>query len=189
MADLLSIHTISLILSKFGDLSGLRPNLQKCEVFTSGISQNKKLLISDILGMPLGSLPIKYLGLPLTSRKLSATDCIPLLDKLKARINSWSASMLSYGGRLQLIKSVLVAIVRYWTASFFLPRKTLRDIERLLRSFLWGGPRKAKVKWSDLCVPKEAGGLDLPNLTQINNAYLMKLVCHIYENKETLWFK
>lgn len=60
--------------------------------------------------MPLGSLPIKYLGLPLMSRKLSSTDCTPLLEKLKARVNSWIASKLSYGGRLQLINSVLVTI-------------------------------------------------------------------------------
>lgn len=60
--------------------------------------------------MPLGSLPIKYLGLPLMSRKLFSTDCTPLLEKLKARVNSWTASKLSYGGRLQLINSVLVTI-------------------------------------------------------------------------------
>lgn len=70
-----------------------------------------------------------------------------------------------------MINSVLIATVRYWTAAFFLPRKVIREIERLLRAFLWGSPRKSKVKWFDVCKPKDAGGLGLPNLAHTNNAY------------------
>lgn len=38
-------------------------------------------------------------------------------------------------------------------------------------------------------MPKEEGGLGLPNLSQVNNAYLMKQFWHIFENKESLWVK
>lgn len=115
-------------------------------------SPSQKRAIAEILGMPLGLLPIKY---PLINKKLSFVDCLPFLDKLKARTDSWTSSKLSYGGRLQLINSVLIAMIRYWTSTYFLPRKVLREIERILRTFLWGGARKAKVKWKELCKPKK----------------------------------
>lgn len=89
--------------------------------------------------------------------RLSYIDCLPLLDKIKARISSWAVSKLSYGGRLHLINSVLLAMVRYWTAAFFLPRKVVKDIECLLRTFLWGSSHKAKIKWLDICKPKDGG--------------------------------
>lgn len=80
-------------------------------------------------------------------------------------------------------------MVRYWTTAFFLPRKVIKEIKSILRSFLWESPKKAKIKWIDLCRPKEAGGLGLPNLSQLNNAYLIKQVWSICEGKESLWIK
>lgn len=74
----------------------------------SGVPDAKKHTISGILGMPLGSLHIKYLGLPLPNRKLSYSDCSPLLEKLSVKINIWTLSKLSYEGKLQLVNSVLV---------------------------------------------------------------------------------
>lgn len=68
--------------------------------------------------------------------KLSDKDCSPLIDKLKLRIGSWASKNLSYGGRVQLIKSVMYAMCRYWTASYFLPRKIIRTIEKMLKNFL-----------------------------------------------------
>lgn len=67
--------------------------------------------------------------------------------------------------------------------------KVIREIERLLRTFLWGSPRKARIKWLDLCKPKEAGGLGIPNLYLTNKAYLIKQIWFIYEDRESLWAK
>lgn len=108
-----SIQIIKDTIDTFVTKSGLTPNLTKCEVFVTGTSNAQKHVIANIIGMPLGSLPIKYLGLPLIHRKLGYYDCSPFLDKLRARISSWIASKLSYGGRLQLINSVLLVMVRY----------------------------------------------------------------------------
>ena len=80
---------------------------QKSVVFLARIEDNVKATILDMTGFSLGSPPMKYLGVPLISSKLSHSDCQPLLDKIMARIQSWTCSSLSFAGRLQLISSVL----------------------------------------------------------------------------------
>lgn len=76
---------------------------------------------------------------------------------------SWSNKCLSYAGRLQLIKTVIVGTVNFWSSAFILPAKCLDTIESMCNAFLWSGSptqsHKAKVSWEDLCVPKEEGGL------------------------------
>lgn len=82
-----------------------------------------------------------------------------------------------------------MAVCRYWTASYFLPRKLIKEIERILKTFLRGGARKAKVSWSLLCLPKEKGGLSVYDLKAVNDAYLMKNLWNVCTNKEDLWVK
>lgn len=96
-ADTLSIRIIKEVLDNFVELSVLKPNLYKSEVFVFGVSISKKHANSDLFGIPIGSLPIKYLGVPLRREKLSYLDCESLLDKVNNKINSWCAMKLFYG--------------------------------------------------------------------------------------------
>lgn len=139
--------------------------------------------------MPLGSLPIRYLGIPLVSGKLSFHDCNPLLEKINKKVQNWTIKNLSYGGKIQLINFVLMAMCRYWTDSYFLPRKLIKEIEKILKGFLWGGKRKAKVSWSLICKPKEKGGLDVYDIGAVNDAYIMKNLWNVCTRKEELWVK
>ncbi|KAL0288050.1 UNVERIFIED_CONTAM: hypothetical protein Sradi_7109500 [Sesamum radiatum] len=63
-----------------------------------------------ILDFQEGHLPLRYLGLPLLASRLSISDCQPILRKIEARIKGWEGVMLSFAGRVQLIKSVLSAL-------------------------------------------------------------------------------
>lgn len=86
-----------------------------------------------------------------------------LVDKILRRIQSWANKMLSFGGREQLIKSLLISTQVFWCSIFRLPQKVLKDSESMLRSFFGKGPELktsgAKVSWQDVCAPKVEGGL------------------------------
>lgn len=47
-----------------------------------------KTSIISSLGFLEGTLPVKYLGLPLISTKMTYQDCAPLIKKVKKRINA-----------------------------------------------------------------------------------------------------
>ncbi|KAL4318729.1 hypothetical protein GQ457_18G011770 [Hibiscus cannabinus] len=66
----------------------------------------------------LSQLPVRYLGVPLVTRKLSVKYCSPLIDSIRSRLSQWANRKLRYGGRLQLIKvvKIMVAEGSLWIA-------------------------------------------------------------------------
>lgn len=56
---------------KFSKSSGLQANLEKSEIYFSGVNDNQAIELSTMLGIPIGVLPFRYLGVPLLSKKLN----------------------------------------------------------------------------------------------------------------------
>ncbi|XP_077236579.1 uncharacterized protein LOC143878157 [Tasmannia lanceolata] len=90
-------------LDSFKLCSGLEFNPIKSEVFFAGIQNCTKRVICNILKIEEGKFPIKYLGLPLITFRLSSRDCQPIIDKIRQRISSWSTRLLSRAGRVEMV--------------------------------------------------------------------------------------
>lgn len=95
-----SVQILKDSLDEFGAASGLWPNNAKSNVFFCKVVEENKMLILDILGFSEGSLPVKYLGVPLITSRLWHADCAPLIDKVKQRIEAWQNKWLSFAGRM-----------------------------------------------------------------------------------------
>ncbi|XP_021728395.1 uncharacterized protein LOC110695474 [Chenopodium quinoa] len=108
-ADSVSVKLLFQAFSKFSGASGLSANLDKSEVYFGGVSVDVQNELRELLGVSQGSIPFRYLGVPLSSKKLTIAQCRPLVDRVTTRIQGWMAKHLSYAGRLQLVKSVLFA--------------------------------------------------------------------------------
>lgn len=52
------------------------------------------------LGFSMGSLPFRYFGVPLSAKRLLMAQYQPLLDKMLAKVNYWTAKFLSYAEKL-----------------------------------------------------------------------------------------
>lgn len=149
--------------------------------------------LQSILSISEGTLPVRYLGVPLITSRLLASDCQVLVTKILERVLSWSNKLLSYGGRAELVSSVLFSIQCYWSSIFVLPKKVLSDVERILRSFFWTGPDMkssgAKVSWDSVCLPKPEGGLGFRRLKDWNVAAMTKYIWALAKKADTLWIK
>lgn len=73
-------------------------------------STTQKLMTSDLLGCTIGSFPCKYLGLPLSIRKLTTPQFQYLVDQLASKLPTWRGASPLKSGRLLLVQSVLCAI-------------------------------------------------------------------------------
>ena len=69
-ADAGSLQHIFDAFSKFSHASGLEENLDKSNLYIAGISGEQRDVLQQIVSVPLGSFPFKYLGVPLSTRKL-----------------------------------------------------------------------------------------------------------------------
>lgn len=171
------------VFEDFAKWSGLNISIEKSTVYMAGVGEEEKGRILRNFPFAEGRLPVRYLGLPLMTKGMCKTDYLPLVEKVRSRINTWKSRFLSYAGRLQLIKSVLISIVNFWAAVFRLPSKCMKEIEQLCASFLWSGPALkstgAKVAWRSICKPKEDGGLGIRSLKEVNKVYGLKLIWRV----------
>ncbi|XP_038994267.1 uncharacterized protein LOC120118231 [Hibiscus syriacus] len=76
-----SVLGVISILDRFYELSGLRLNAMKSELFACGVPWCSLDLICTATGFKNGQLPVRYLGVPLVTRKLSSKDCSTLLSR------------------------------------------------------------------------------------------------------------
>ncbi|XP_033136094.1 uncharacterized protein LOC103837732 isoform X1 [Brassica rapa] len=186
-----SVQGILRVLSDFQFLSGLAISPQKSCFFPAALSTSEVDLISSSSGIPQGSLPVRYLGLPLNTKKLSLLNCEPLLQKIKSKINSWTTKYLSFAGRLQLLSSTISGIINFWCNAFILPSQCIKKINSMCAAFLWKGSVEgrytARVAWEKVCLPKDEGGLGLKNLCVWNKACSLKLLWMLFFQTESVW--
>ncbi|KAE8657871.1 hypothetical protein F3Y22_tig00116976pilonHSYRG00007 [Hibiscus syriacus] len=133
-------NQIHAILNEFGHYSGHRVNPQKYKIF---FSPNTDVEIASSICSILGFSQVSdlgcYLGVSVIHKRVTCSSFHYIINKLK--INNWSASTVSFVGRLTLVKSTLIAIPTYFMQSSLFPIKVCNDIERLIQKFLWGpGP-------------------------------------------------
>ncbi|KAK4388296.1 hypothetical protein Sango_2436200 [Sesamum angolense] len=82
-------------------------------------------------------------------------------QKIDSHIKGWEGVHLSFAGRVQLIKSVLVSLEVYWATAFILPKGIIKEVIKRLRTFLWKGTSESgypKVAWDVVCRLVEEGG-------------------------------
>ncbi|XP_052624830.1 uncharacterized protein LOC128132348 [Lactuca sativa] len=98
------------------------------------------------------------------------------------------------GNSVRIIRDALdefKKVSRLKASIFKIPIATINEIEKMCKSFLWANGEivkgKAKVKWLDICKPKEYGGLGIKNLRRWNDALLAKHVSNVINNKNSLW--
>lgn len=72
--DQLSINCLLNGVNSFSAISWLRPNWDKSSCFFANVAEETKAMVLSSTGFKLGTLPIRYLGLPLISTKLSQRD-------------------------------------------------------------------------------------------------------------------
>ena len=120
--SLSSVQNFLQVLHEFELRSGLVVSVKKSSFFSCGLSQREIDEIQVSTRMPHGSLPVRYLGVPLCTRKLSLLYCEQLKQQVKAKFTSWTVNTLLFAGRLLLIKTVIAGITNFWCSSFVLPK-------------------------------------------------------------------
>ncbi|KAG5580837.1 hypothetical protein H5410_051464 [Solanum commersonii] len=121
--DVASVTMIQQCFNEFSKASGLLANLGKSSVYFGRVSVAEEVNILTRLGFSHGDFPFKYLGIPLSTQKITLIQWKPLITRITARISSWTARKLSYTGRAQLIQFVIIGIQAFSAQLFMIPTK------------------------------------------------------------------
>lgn len=185
-----SIEGAISVFDEFATWYGVSISIEKSTVYMAGVPEQIRHSIIENFPFAEGELPVRYFGLPLMTKGMQYHDYLPLIERIRSRISSWTSRFLSYAGRLQLIQSELMIIINFWSSAYRLPGKCLKEIEGLCSAFLWTGPELktsgAKVAWQDVCKLKSEGGLGLRPLKEVNVVNGLKLIWRILSAK-SLW--
>ncbi|VFR01054.1 unnamed protein product [Cuscuta campestris] len=109
LMDCLSISQVSQVLV-------LNPT--KSNIFIAGKYRDTSHEILGLVSFPRGQLPVRYLGLPLASQRLSKDDYAPLFKTLEGFLSKWKTMKISYAGKLELIRAVIQGVQSFWLQAF-----------------------------------------------------------------------
>jgi hypothetical protein len=127
--DLKKAKNMKLILLALEQLSGLNINFHQNELYCFGEAQDQAQLYAELFGCNQGEFPIRYLGIPIHFQRLTNAEWKIVEERLQLRLSSWKAKLLSIGGRLVLINSVLSNMVLYMLSFFLLPKGVLSRLD------------------------------------------------------------
>ena len=119
------------VLHVFYLASGLKINIHKSNVYGIGVSPEEVSVMAQVTGCAAGSMPFTYLGLPIGSNMSRITNWNNLVDKFRSKLSLWKANLLSIGGRLTLIKSILGSNGIYYMSIFKVSESIIKILERL----------------------------------------------------------
>jgi hypothetical protein len=86
--DLEKAENLKLVLRAFERLSGLKINFHKSEVFLFGEAKEKMSEYVSLFGCKEEAMPFRYLGIPMSPRKLSNKDWAAVEERFQ---KSWQA--------------------------------------------------------------------------------------------------
>lgn len=104
------IINLKFLLMCFEAMSGLKINFDKSEAFVTGGDLKSQLRVAHMMNCELGSIPIKYLGMPISARALSIMEFDLVVGKVADRVEPWQGKLLASAGRLFLINDYLTNI-------------------------------------------------------------------------------
>ena len=180
------------LLLNFGVVTGLHTNLQKTSVTPIGCSNIDIEPILAVLPVARASFPLKYLGLPLTPRRLRKMDFQPLIDKASGKLSTWNGRNLTRAGRVCLTKSVLSSQPVYLMTALKPPKEVLLEVDKIRKRFLWAGNKaisggKCKVNRMKTTSLKECGGLGILDLKRFARALRLRWLWHEWASPDKSW--
>lgn len=135
---------------------------------------------------------MKYLGLPLSTKRLKTIHFQPLEDKIAAQLTPWMGKHVAQPGRAVLVKSVITAIAIYYLTALDLPAQVMKKIDSLRRAYLWAGcdkvtGGKCKINWDQVCKSKVHGGLGILNLKKFAAALRIRWLWAAWTDPAKPW--
>ncbi|KAE8723950.1 hypothetical protein F3Y22_tig00011079pilonHSYRG00035 [Hibiscus syriacus] len=186
------IKNLKRILKIFEVAAELKLNVKKTKLFGVNVKENRIKRWVDVIHCGWAMLPTIYLGLPLGHKQYSKALRQPILDKVRTRLDSWKGKLLSFGGIISSIRSILVNLLVYFISLFPISVSVADKLNKCIANFVWGAKSDRVIrwiKWDNICGPKSHGCLGIFDVKIRNRAMLNTWIWRYNEEDDSLWKK
>jgi hypothetical protein len=121
----LAIANLKFLLISFELLSSLKINYHKSEVIVMGVSLEEQAGVANLLNCQVGAFPFKYLGFPMSDRKLTIADLDTVVAIRGNKMEPWQGRFMSSAARLVLTDACLSSLYLF-IMGLFLPANGTR---------------------------------------------------------------
>ena len=102
-------------------MSGFKINFHKRELLLFGDTVNKREQYKMIFTCPNGSLPMKYLGIPVNKIRIRNKDWNGIETKIAKKCAGWQGRLLNIAGRTTLVQTCLTNMPLYMMSFYRIP--------------------------------------------------------------------
>lgn len=194
----LSNPTISLqnLLKEFdtyGALSNLKINFTKSAAMGIAIAPLAMQSMQASFRFKWTSVALKYLGMniPIDIKRTYELNSPPILTKARSLLENWNRGLHSWFGRCNLIKMCILPKFLYLLQALpvHIPHLFFKQVHALFTRFIWAN-KKPCIRRTMLSLPKQYGGLALPDIRQYFLATQLGPILDWRRNAKTkLWVR
>jgi hypothetical protein len=148
----------------FFDFVNIKLNPMKCEVFwVNGKSKDQNIIIEGVKKQFVTDSFVKYLEIPLGSRKLCKTKFLETkIQKVLNELDKAEFCRLAINQIVRIIKCYILNKLYFLFANMFIPKGTLAVVDKKVRSVINNFTKGQKLQKSFIYASVKNGGLGLP---------------------------
>jgi hypothetical protein len=169
----------------FSKCSGLVINQNKSEALHIGpIPQNKHKLLK----IKWPEKYVKYLGIYICNNKEDVIEknFSEKLEKVESILQSWNLRKLSLKGKIMVVNTLAISNMLYISSVIHTPKWVTKKFKAIIINFIWEG-KPAKVKYKNLIMPIENGGLRLQDYETKIHSMLIKWIKEMSKEYTVPW--
>ena len=126
-------------IKSFSNFSGLRPNLDKCQIAEIEVSKNVNVTLCGMKNISLTKESIKILGVHICFNKKIQDDSnlTKTIKNLCNIIKLWSLRKLNLEGKITIFKSLTISKIIHLVITRKFPDTMIEEIKQVQKNFLW----------------------------------------------------
>ena len=183
LGDLDDVDDVIRILNQFGKFSGLKINLEKCEILSLNgkelVNQNlKETSYIKITGVVFGDIK--------NIRNIEKLNFEPVIQAIKNKLNLWKMRVLSLIGKVTVVKAHALSQLQFIASSIDTPMWVIEELAEFIARFVWNG--KGKITKAKATKAWKEGGLTIPKIEDLCKAASVKMILRAKEmDGAALW--
>ena len=141
-----SVKNVLNDIETFSNFSGLRPNLDKCEIAGIGVLKNVNV-VCGMKNISLNKESVKILGLHISYDKKIQDDLnfTRTIKNLCIVIKLWGMRKVTLDGKITIFKSLAISKIVHLAIITKVPNTVIEELKQIQKNFLWDN-KKVQTK-------------------------------------------